>query len=84
MKPRYTAPAFNIILSVEQIDFRPKKYFYAVKPHYNAPAFNIEPIEHTNFGPKKYFSNYLHVGNSKNLSLEHSFGQSLDMCYCGV
>ena len=56
-----------------------------VKPRYNAPALNmIPPIKHISFGPKKYFHSYLHVGNCKNLGLEYSFGQSLEMRYSGV
>ena len=56
-----------------------------VKPRYKAPAFNIiPPIKHKNFGPKKYFHNYLHVGNSENLGLKHNFSQSLEMRYSGV
>ena len=56
-----------------------------VKPRYNAPAFNIIPlVEHISFGPEKYFHSYLHVGNSKNLSLKHNFSQSLEMCYSEV
>ena len=45
-----------------------------VKPRYSAPAFNIIlPIEHTNFGPKKCFHNYLYVCNRENLNIEHNF-----------
>ena len=49
-----------------------------VKPRSNAPAFNIiPPIQHINFGPKKYVYSYLHIGNGENLNLEYRFGQSL-------
>ena len=41
-------------------------------------------VERKNFDSKKYFHNYLHVGNSKNFGLEYDFGQSLDMRYHGV
>lgn len=37
-----------------------------------------------NFGPKKYFHSYFHIGNSENLSLKYNFGQSLEMRYSGV
>ena len=41
-------------------------------------------MEHMNFGPKKHFHSYLYVSNSKNFSIEHNFGQSLEMGYSGV
>ena len=56
-----------------------------VKPRYSAPAYNEFPlIEHTNFGPKKYFHGYFYTGNSENLCLEHNFDRSLEMRYIGV
>ena len=55
-------------------------YTDTVKPRYSAPTYNIIPlIVHTKFGLKKCFHNYLYVGNSENLSLEHNFGQFLEM-----
>ena len=51
-----------------------------VKPRHSAPAFNkTPPIEHMNFGFKKYFCSYLYVGNTVNLSKGYNFDQSLEM-----
>ena len=47
-----------------------------VKPRYSA----IPPIEHTNFGLKKYFHDCSYVGNKENLRKE----QSIEMRYSGV
>ena len=44
----------------------------------------ILPIEYINFNFKKYFDNYLNVGNSENLDIKYDFDQSLEMRYSGV
>ena len=50
-----------------------------MKPCYSAPVFNkFPPIEHANFGPKKYFHNYLCIGNDKNLGIKYDFDPFLE------